>query len=125
MLGAWLAAKAETNGIGDSSADWRKSYSPNLEKANVAAAAVGNHAVRCTARLTGCASPRDGELVVRKATGGGKSEHAVVADGNVDQERYDNGRDDRMIQHPIERWLKEIRHYVIDEPAHLALPSAQ
>jgi hypothetical protein len=39
MLGAWLAAKAETNGIGDSSADWRKSYSPNLEKANVAAAA--------------------------------------------------------------------------------------
>jgi hypothetical protein len=41
MLGAWLAAKAETNGIGDSSADWRKSYSPNLEKANVAAAAVG------------------------------------------------------------------------------------
>jgi hypothetical protein len=45
-------------------------------------------------------------------------EHAVAADGPVDQHAYDDNRNQGVVQCPLKPRLEEIAHYVVDRSIH-------
>ena len=46
------------------------------------------------------------------------SEHAVSANGPVDEHAHDDDRNHRVVQSPLESRLEKIAHYVVDRSIH-------
>jgi hypothetical protein len=104
--------------------DWKKSYSRPLEKANVEILRSNRlPSMPGESQSAGDWNENDlagGEQIKRALRR--RSEHAVIANREIDQGQYCNPRNDGMVQYPTQTWLEDILDYVLNRPVHSNSP---
>jgi len=84
MFGAWLAAKADTRGISNSSENCKKSYSPTWEKATARFDAEKIPQMPEAINFKGMIRDRNPVRLNPRR----ESEHPIIAHGKINQRAY-------------------------------------